>query len=103
MRKNKNLFSKIFIIFCINFLFMNNLILANEFKIVIKIDNSIITNEDIINEYNYLIALNEDLNKIKKEETLNIAKESLIKEKIKKIEIEKYINRESGKDITRPI
>ncbi len=95
MRKNKNLFSKIFIIFCINFLFMNNLILANEFKIVIKIDNSIITNEDIINEYNYLIALNEDLNKIKKEETLNIAKESLIKEKIKKIEIEKYIKIES--------
>ena len=95
MRKNKNLFSKMFIIFCINFLFMNNLILANEFKIVIKIDNSIITNEDIINEYNYLIALNEDLNKIKKEETLNIAKESLIKEKIKKIEIEKYIKIES--------
>ena len=95
MKKNKNLFPKIFIVFCINFLFMNNLILANEFKIVLKIDNSIITNEDIINEYNYLIALNEDLNKIKKEETLNIAKESLIKEKIKKIEIEKYIKIES--------
>ncbi len=68
MKKNKNLFSKIFIIFCINFLFLNNLILAKEFKIVLKINNSIITNADIINEYNYLIALNEDLKKIKKEE-----------------------------------
>ena len=95
MKKNKNLFSKIFIIFCINFLFLNNLILAKEFRIVLKINNSIITNADIINEYKYLIALNEDLKKIKKEETLNIAKESLIKENIKKIEIEKYIEIES--------
>ena len=95
MKKNKNAISKILIIFCIHFLFLNNPISAEEFKIVLKINNSIITNSDIINEYNYLIALNEDLNKIEKEEVLNIAKVSLIKENIKKTEIEKYIKIET--------
>jgi peptidyl-prolyl cis-trans isomerase SurA len=66
--------------------------IAQEFKIILKINNSIITNTDIDNEYNYLIALNKDLNKIKKEEILDIAKDSLVREKIKKDEIEKYIN-----------
>ena len=52
----------------------------------------IITNEDINSESNYLIALNKDLYKLKKEEVYEIAKVSLIKEKIKKNEIEKYVN-----------
>ena len=93
MKKYKNIVSKIFLIFSINFfLTLTSFSIAQEFKIILKINNSIITNTDIDNEYNYLIALNKDLNKIKKEEILDIAKDSLVREKIKKDEIEKYIN-----------
>ena len=74
------------------FLFSNYSNASQNIKIIVKIDNSIITNEDINYESNYLIALNENLNKLKKKEVYEIAKESLIKEKIKKKEIQKYIN-----------
>lgn len=63
---------------------------SNEIKIITKIENEIITNIDVKNEYNYLVALNKDLQGIDKKKVLNFARESLIKEKIKKIEILKY-------------
>ena len=52
--------------------------------IVMKIDNEIITNHDIEQEINYLKALNPRLNQIDKNELLIIAKNSIIKEFIKK-------------------
>ena len=58
--------------------------------IVMKIDNEIITNHDIEQEINYLKALNPRLNQIDKNELLIIAKNSIIKEFIKKKEIQKY-------------
>ena len=86
----------IFIIFCGNFcFFLNNPNASSNIKIIVKINNSIITNEDINYETNYLIALNEDLKKLKKEEVYEIAKISLIKEKIKRNEIKKYIDIQS--------
>ncbi len=63
---------------------------SNEVKIITKIENEIITNIDVKNEYNYLVALNKDLQGIDKKKILNFARESLIKEKIKKIEVSKY-------------
>ena len=60
-----------------------------ENKIILKINNSIITNVDIINEANYLQALNPNLQNLKKDKILEIAKNSLIREKIKEIEISK--------------
>ncbi len=81
------------IIFFVNlYLYPDYLSASQDIKIIVKVDNSIITNEDINSESNYLIALNKDLNKLKKKEVYEIAKVSLIKEKIKKNEIEKYIN-----------
>ena len=74
------------------FLFSNYSNASQNIKIIVKIDNSIITSEDINYESSYLIALNENLNKLKKKEVYEIAKESLIKEKIKKKEIQKYID-----------
>jgi len=74
------------------FLFSNYSDASQNIKIIVKIDNSIITSQDINYESNYLIALNENLNKLKKNEVYEIAKESLIKEKIKKKEIQKYID-----------
>ena len=61
-----------------------------QMKIIMKIDNEIITSHDIEKEINYLKALNPGLNQIDKDELLLIAKRSSIKEFIKKKEIQKY-------------
>ena len=58
--------------------------------IVMKIDNEIITTHDIEQEINYLKALNPKLNQIDKNELLILAKNSIIKEFIKRKEIQKY-------------
>ena len=79
---------KLLIIF---FLIINiNNVLCNEASIKFKIDNEIITNIDIEKEYNYLIALNTNLELLEKEKVFEIAKISLIKEMVKKIELKKY-------------
>ena len=71
------------VIFILNF---SNL-LAIESKIIYKIQNQIITNVDIKNEYNYLLALNNNLKSLPKERLFDIAKNSIIREKIKKVEL----------------
>ena len=58
-----------------------------ETKIIHNIQNEIITNIDIKNEFKYLLALNNSLKQLDKEKILNISNESIIREKIKKIEI----------------
>ena len=78
----------VFIIWLI-ILFPNN-INANQIKILVKINNELITNVDVENEYKYLSALNESLKDLKKEKILKFAKDSLIREKVKKNEILKY-------------
>ena len=60
-----------------------------ESKIIHNIGNEIITNTDIKNEFKYLVALNNSLKKLDKEKILSISNESIIREKIKKIEISK--------------
>ena len=68
--------------------FFNNILKAeSNFYIVTKVDNEIITNVDIVHEANYMIALNNDLKKIDEKSLVNLARESLVREKIKKIEI----------------
>ena len=57
---------------------------AIESHIVLKVNNEIVTNIDLDTEYKYLIALNNDLTNIDKETVLKLAKESIIREKIKK-------------------
>jgi peptidyl-prolyl cis-trans isomerase SurA len=60
---------------------------AIETKIIHNIGNEIITNIDIKREFKYLVALNKSLKELSKEKILNISNESIIREKIKKIEI----------------
>ena len=60
-----------------------------ENKILVKIENQIITSLDIINEHKYLVSLNPSLKNIDKERIAKFSKKSIIQEKIKKIEIEK--------------
>ena len=67
-------------------------------KIIMKINNQIITNYDLEKEAKYLLALNPRLKEIDEKELMAIAKRSLIKEKIKKNEIMKYkgLNQENA-------
>ena len=55
-----------------------------------KVNDDLITNYDIIKEAKYLTALNQELKNINDDQILELAKDSLIREKIKKYEIEKY-------------
>ena len=67
--------------------FFLNDVKAIESKIIHNIGKEIITNIDIKKEFKYLIALNNSLKELDKEKILNISNESIIREKIKKIEI----------------
>ena len=58
-----------------------------ETKIIHNIQNEIITNTDIKKEFRYLVALNSSLKKLNEEQILSISSDSIIREKIKKIEI----------------
>ncbi len=71
---------------------------ATEIKILKKINNEIITNVDVELEYNYLVALNNDLRNVSKNEGLKIAEDSLLREKIKLNEIKKNFLIENFKD-----
>lgn len=79
----------IFISFII-LIFFGNITFAKENKILIKVNNEIITTIDILNEINFLSIMNKEFRSIEKKEKINIAKNSLIKQKIKFIEISKY-------------
>ena len=70
----------------------------NEVRIIMKINEQIITNVDIKNEYNYLLALNNNLASLTKSEGYKIAKDSLVREIIKSKEIEKYVDLKNFND-----
>ena len=55
-----------------------------------KVNDDLITNYDIAKEAKYLAALNTELQDIDQNQLLDLGKKSLIKEKIKTYEIEKY-------------
>ena len=66
-----------------------------------KINNEIITNFDLNKEEKYLIALSPELNNLEKKQLESLAKNSIINEKIKKIELEKFF--ELNKNIDDPV
>ena len=68
-------------------------VLANENKILFKVDNDIITSIDILNEINYLRSLNENISSLENKELIEIARNSLIKDKIKKITLSKVVEK----------
>ena len=78
---------KVCIITFIIFLFPN--LVKAKVEIKYKIGEQIITNIDILNEKNYLIFLRPDLKNISNKEIIEIAKNSLIREIIKKKELGK--------------
>ena len=83
---------KLLLIFLIFLISLKN-VSALENRIVIKIENDIITTIDIEKEKNYLKALNPNIRNINDKRLNLISKNSLIKEKIKENEILKYTDK----------
>ena len=65
---------------------------AENFYIVYKVNNEIITNSDIEKEYRYLVSLNNQLKNLEKQKIIELSKESALREKIKKIKLIKYFD-----------
>jgi peptidyl-prolyl cis-trans isomerase SurA len=88
MSKNlKFLFFLWFVFFIFN---TNSNSLEN--KILVKIENQIITSLDVNNEYKYLTTLNPSIKNSNEDDLLKLAKRSVLQEKIKKIEIDRNFN-----------
>ena len=60
-----------------------------ENKILFKINNKIITSIDILNEAKYLGFINKGLQELSRDQVYEISKNSIIRDKIKEIEIKK--------------
>ena len=80
---------KVFFALTVFFMSITNLN-ALENKIILKIENEIITTIDLENEKNYLKALNPNIKDLSQEKLNLISKNSLMREKIKQNEILKY-------------
>ena len=70
-------------------LFYNSTANALENKILFKVNNEIITSLDIFTEVKYLETINDEFKVLKKKQAFEVAKKSLIREKIKEIELKK--------------
>ena len=82
---------KIIFLLAIVLIFFNKTSNSSTVKIIAKIDNQIITNIDIDKENRYLAALNQNISKLDSNEQFKIAKDSVLREKIKKNELLKFI------------
>ena len=67
-------------------------IFSKEIKIISKINNEIITNIDLENQIKYLLITNSNLQDLSRKELIELSKKSLIREVIKKREINKFIS-----------
>ena len=89
------------------FFLSNKNSLAIENKIILKVNNEIITSVDVFNEAKYLKTLNKNLKNISDKEIIKLAKNSLLREKIKIIELSKYpdvrVNKEYLENIIKTI
>ena len=81
---------KIILILTIILINIINPAISIENKILIKVNNEIITKIDIENEVNYLKALNKSIQNLDNKKIETIAKNSLIREKIRKLELLNY-------------
>ena len=75
------------IIILLLFGLISNVSKSVENKIELKIDNQIITSFDIKKERRYLVSLNPNIKKLSDDQIYVMSKNSIIREKIKKIEI----------------
>ncbi len=78
------------IAFILIFLTFTQKLYSKENKIIFKINNEIITTMDIYIEIKYLSEINKDFSNLDYESKINVAKKSLIREKIKNIELRRF-------------
>ncbi len=81
--------------FLINFfimIFLTVECLSQENKILFKLNNEIVTSIDLLNEVNYLKSINNEYRNASDNIAYNVAKNSIIREKIKEIEILNYVD-----------
>ncbi len=83
-------YKKIIFIFLFCLIFFANKSLSKENKILVRINNEIITTIDILNEIKFLSLTNKEFRDINKNKKIEIAKNSLVRQKIKFIEISKF-------------
>ena len=86
----------IYILIILSLITFNTKLFSDEsVYIIYKVNNQIITNKDVEKEQQYLISLNNRLKELDEARMLEVSKESALREKIKKIELEKYFNFET--------
>jgi len=81
---------KIFLYLLIVFQLCAKQAISLENKIILKVNDKIITTFDVEQEKKYLLVLNPKLSKIDKNKLKVLAMDSIVKEKIKEIELVKY-------------
>ena len=96
----KKIITFLIFIICLTF---NNYLTAETIRIIIKVENEIITNIDIDNEVKYLTFLNPKLNDLEKNKLNDLAKDSVISDVIKKRELKKNIDFEKSHRIVEII
>ena len=77
------------LVFCFFLIIFPFKVFGLEIKILYKINDDVITSFDIENESNYLKTLNKNLENLSNKELIETATQSLIREKIKKDEIDR--------------
>ena len=78
-------YNKIIILLLFFLVFYLNKAISKENRILLKLNNEIITTVDILNEIKLLSILNKEFKNVEKNKKIEIAKNSLIREKIKLI------------------
>ena len=87
------MFKKLVLIYFFTILCSSNVSYgSDDYKIIVKVNMQIISSHDIQKEKDYLSALNPQILNISDEEIKKITKQSLIREIIKKEEVDKYYN-----------
>ena len=82
---------RILSIFLSIFIFNINLLNALENKILFKVNNQIVTTIDIYEEIRFLKTFNPEMNNLSEPELFEISKNSILKDKIKKIELMNFV------------
>ena len=89
MRKTKKL--RVFLIISLIIFFNVKTSTALENKILFKVNNEIITTIDIYEEIRFLKIFNPEINDLSEAELFEISKNSILRDKIKKIEIMNFV------------
>ena len=87
------LLKQLWVLIILFLIFISNIRLSNalENKILFKIENEIITSIDIYEEIKFLKTFNPGINNLSEPELFEISKNSILRDKIKKIEIMNFV------------